>query len=420
MTILSLLKSFAPFQAGIIGLTGTSCGTNKTERVQRMKTANSAYLHIRGLSFGAALALSVALVGGPSVSVQAQDGTRTLATGSALPLAPNAPDQYTVKRGDTLWDISKVFLTQPWYWPELWYLNPQVQNPHLIYPGDVLALVNVGGQQRLTIQERGPESARASGAQRLSPQVRSEALPQAVTTLPYDVIAAFMGRPSVLTLDQVKSAPYIVSLPDNHLVGSAGGNAYARKLGQAGEGERFSLVHVGEKLTDPETGKALGYRGIYVGAANLVTPGDPAKLQITESNREALAGDKVLPIDTSFGADFVPHAPAADINGVIFAVNGVSIVGQYQAIAINRGGKQGVEPGQVLAIYQKTQVVQDRFEDGRSASPTGPRVTGGKKVKMPDERVGTAMVYKAYDQMSFALIMETTQPVSIGDYVRNP
>lgn len=383
-----------------------------------MKTANSAYSRIRGLGLGAALALGVALIGVYALQVQAQESARTLATGTGLPLTPNAPDRYTVQRGDTLWDISKVFLTQPWYWPELWYLNPQIQNPHLIYPGDVLALVNVDGQPRLTIQERGPEV--SGGAGKLSPQVRSEPLPQAVTSIPYDVIAAFMGRPSVLTLEQVKSAPYIVNLSDNHIVGSAGGNVYVRQLDDAGAGQRFSIVHVDEKLVDPESGKALGYRGLYVGAANLVQPGDPAKLQITESVREALAGDKVLPIDTSFGADFVPHAPAGDINGSIFAVSGVSIVGQYQVVTINRGSKHGVESGHVLAIYQKGPVVSDRYEDGRSASPTGPRQTGGKKIKIPDERVGVAMIFKAYDRMSYALIMEATHPVRIGDYVRNP
>lgn len=384
-----------------------------------MKTANSAFSRIHGLGLSAALALTVVLTG-ISTPVPAQTDNRTLATGSGLPLAPNAPDQYTVQRGDTLWGISKVFLNQPWYWPELWYLNSQIQNPHLIYPGDVLALVNVDGRPRLTIQERGPEAARAGGGVRLSPQVRSEPLPQAITAIPYEVIAAFMGRPSVLTVEQVKKAPYIVNIPDDHLVGSAGGNVYARGLKNAGEGERFSIVHVDERLKDPETGDVLGYRGIYAGSANLAAAGDPAKLQVTESNREALAGDKVLPIDTSFGADFVPHAPATTVEGAIFAVSGVSIVGQYQVIAVNRGSKQGLEPGQVLAIYQKGEVIRDRYQDGRSASPTGTRKSGGKKVKIPDERVGVAMVFKAYDRMSYALIMETTHPVSIGDYVRNP
>ena len=157
--------------------------------------------------------------------------SRTIATGSNIPLTADAPDEYVVKTGDTLWDISKVFLRDPWYWPEIWYVNPQVANPHLIYPGDVLKLVYVDGQPRLTVGERGGET-ESGGGKRLSPQVRREPLSQAITAIPYDVIASFMGRPTLLDKDQVKTAPYVVAMRDDHMIGAAGNEVYARGIGR--------------------------------------------------------------------------------------------------------------------------------------------------------------------------------------------
>lgn len=391
-----------------------------------MKTANSPLRRTGGILLSSLLAVLVTVTGlGLSAKSGAQDTpSKTLATGTGLPLAANAPETYTVKRGDTLWDISKVFLSQPWYWPELWYLNPQIQNPHLIFPGDVLALVNVDGQTRLTMQQRGAEGERiiAGGAGRLSPRVRSEPLSQAVTSIPYDVVAAFMGRPSVLTKEQVKTAPYLINIRDKHLLGGAGDEVYVRGIKDAMEGEHLNIVHVEEPLKDPESGDLLGYRGIHVGSGAVATTGDPAKLRILDSSREALPGDKVLPIDTSIEMDFVPHAPTTDVDGTIFAVNGITMVGQYQVVTINRGAQHGLEAGQILAIYQKSGAVRDRYSDGRSATPGSGGRKGflGKRVKLPDERVGVVMVFKAYDRMSYGLIMETTHPVVVGDFVRNP
>lgn len=396
-----------------------------------MKTISSPMHYCRGLCVSSALALFIATTGlSLSLSMpekaQAQSSdTRTLATGSRLPLSPSAPDRYTVKSGDTLWGISKLFLEQPWYWPELWYLNPQIQNPHLIYPGDTLALVNVNGQTRLTISERGEvgsaETVTRGNGVRLSPQVRSEPLSQAITAIPYNVIAAFMGRPSILTLDEVKSAPHIVSLRDRHVLGAAGDEFYAVGLGAAPEGARYNVVHVEEALRDPETKKTLGYRGIYVGNGPVLTSGTPTKLRLTESALEALPGDKLFAELYALNMDFVPHAPTNSVRGVIFAVNGVSVVGQYQVVAINRGGKHGLEAGNVLDIYQGGEVIRDRYTDGRSANAMEtPSGTFAKKVRLPAERVGTVMVFKAYDNMSYGLIMESTNTVRIGDEIRNP
>jgi len=177
----------------------------------------------------------------------AQEPSRTIATGSNIPLAANAPDEYTVKPGDTLWDISKVFLRDAWYWPEIWYVNPQVQNPHLIYPGDKLKLVYVEGQPRVTLAER----AEGGGGKRMSPQVRREPLSQAITAIPYDIVASFVGRPTLLTTDQVKSGPYIVAMRDGHIIGAVGNEVYARGMKDAAVDSRYSVIHVEEKIFDP-------------------------------------------------------------------------------------------------------------------------------------------------------------------------
>lgn len=364
------------------------------------------------------------LAGGLALSTASQaqtNSSRTLATGTRLPLATNAPDTYTVKAGDTLWGISQTFLSQPWYWPELWYLNPQVQNPHLIYPGDVLSLVTIDGQTRLMVTERGgAERVTSGGAVRLSPEIHSESL-QAITTIPYNVIGAFLGRPSVLSKDEVKGAPYLISVRDKHIVGSAGDEVYARGIRTAGEGIRYNIVHVDEPLYDPESNDLLGYRGVYVGTGPVVATGDPAKLTLNETVREALPGDKLFAESYQMNMDFLPHAPSGTVEGSIFAVNGVFVAGRYQVVAINRGSKAGLDVGSVLAIYQAGETVRDVYSDGRSANPMNTsRGLFKKKVKLPDERAGTVLVFKTYERMSYALIMDATHPVSIGDYVRNP
>src|SRR5687768_17808354 len=211
---------------------------------RRMKTATSPYRPAIVLGLAASLTLAL---GALPMTLSAQETGRTMATSTGIALAPNAPEQYVVKAGDTLWDISKVFLREPWYWPEIWYVNPQVANPHLIYPGDVLKLVYIDGQPRLTVAQRGGETVESGrGGKRLSPEVRRQPLSQAVTAIPYDVVASFMGRPTLLTKEQVKTAPYIVALRDSHMIGAIGNEVYARGIEEAAPETRYSVIHVGE------------------------------------------------------------------------------------------------------------------------------------------------------------------------------
>lgn len=339
---------------------------------------------------------------------------RTIATGSNIPLAANAPDEYVVKPGDTLWDISKVYLRDPWYWPEIWYVNPQVANPHLIYPGDVLKLIYIDGQPRLTVAERG------DGSKRLSPQVRREALSRAVTAIPYDVIAGFAGRPVLLDKDQVKSAPYVVALRDDHMIGSEGRDIYARGIGDAAVDARYSIVHVDGQLRDPETNDLLGHTGIYVGSGPVTKAGDPAKIHLTDSKREALQGDKLFPESTEVNNDFVPHSPSSEVQALVIAVRQSTIMGQYQLVALNRGSEAGLEAGHVLAISEQGGIVRDKFKKGGLGADNVKVMGGGSKVQLPDERVGLVMVFSTTPRMSYALVLESQKEIREGDFAGNP
>jgi hypothetical protein len=382
-----------------------------------MKTANLPFRPAIVLGLVAGLTAFTGLL---PVSSTAQDTQRTIATGSNLPLTADAPNEYVVKTGDTLWDISKVFLRDPWYWPEIWYVNPQVENPHLIYPGDVLKLVYIDGQPRVTVGDRGGAT-ESGGAKRLSPGVRREPLSQAITAIPYDVVASFMGRPTLLDDNQVKTAPYVVALRDGHVVGAVGNEVYAMGIGSAAADARYSIIHVEEKLYDPDTRELLGYSGMYVGSGPVATTGEPAKLILTDSTREALQGDKLFPESVDVNVDFVPHAPASDIDARVIAVRSHTRMGQYQVIALNRGQRAGLEPGHVLAISQVGGVVRDTFSKGGMRATTASASRGyGKNVQLPNERVGLAMVFKAFDRMSYALVMETSHEIRQGDLAGNP
>jgi LysM repeat protein len=331
-----------------------------------------------------------------------------------LQLAPNAPDSYTVRRGDTLWGIAKVFLKDPWYWPEIWQVNPQVHNPHLIYPGDTLHLVYVEGRPRIVLQ---PGLERGNGA-RVLPRVRSQPLEAAVTTIPYETIAAFMSKPSVLEEKQIKTSPYVLSTRDSHVIMSEGNTVYARGFpGPVELGAHYNLVRVGEPLRDPDDNRILGYNGVYTGTGHVTRGGDPATLIMTQSARETYPGDKLLPGDVDVPLDFMPSPPKVNIKGRIMAVSdGVTVIGQYEVVVINRGVRDGLRPGNVLAVYSASDPVYDNSKHGFVHAPS----LFAKKVDLPEERTGTFMVFKTFDRMSFGLIMEATDVIHVADNVQSP
>lgn len=329
------------------------------------------------------------------------------AASSAAELNPAHPESYTVKRGDTLWGISSMFLRDPWHWPQIWYANPQVENPHLIYPGDVLTLVYIDGQPRLQLQ-RGP--VQAGGTEKLSPRVRESDLDSAIPAIPLDVIGAFLSRGSVLQKDEIGKAPYVVSIRGQHLIGAAGNELYVRgKLDGVDHG--YSVVKVGRPLVDPDDGATLGYEGIYVGASTVRRMGDPSTVFLTDSTREAVEGDRLVSQQLSLPATFVPSAPSREVEGSIIAVmDGVSLVGQYQVIVINRGSRHGLEPGNVLEVRQAGRKVNDASKPGRIS----------RNVTLPEESAGLAMVFRSYERMSYALVMRATSEMHVQDVVRNP
>src|SRR5918994_1126248 len=212
------------------------------------------------------------------------------------------------------------------------------------HPADVLKLVYIDGQPRVTLGDRGG-AVESGGGKRLSPSVRREPLSQAITAIPYDVIASFMGRPTLLDGDQVRNAPYVVAMRDGHVIGAVGNEIYAKGIGSAAADARYSIIHVDEKLIDPETNDLLGYSGSYVGSGPVATTGDPAKILLTDSTREALQGDKLFPESVDVNVDFIPHAPTSDIKARVIGARDHTVMGQYTVIALNRGQRAGLEAG---------------------------------------------------------------------------
>ena len=360
---------------------------------------------------------------------QEQDLRVAAAVGQPAPspvLNPRHPETYVVQKGDTLWDIAGKFLRDPWNWPEIWQINPQIENPHLIFPGDTLTLVyNDNGRPAVTVTERGPAAGPVvggGGVERLSPHVRELPLENAIPAIPYAQVHAFLSRSVVLEKKQLPHLPYVVA-NHNGLVAAAGQDFYARHA-TAPKGTIYNVVHLGNKLIDPDDDAVLGYEGIYIGQGRVQREGDPSTLRLLDSTREALIGDYLLPEEDAQRTNFIPHPPAKDVVGQIIAVmDGVALAGQYEVVVLNRGAKHGLDPGTALRVYQTGKVVPDNgggMGGGQGGKNGREHGTFGKKVRLPDEPVGTMMVFRTFDRMSYALIMEATGDISVYDTVRNP
>lgn len=326
----------------------------------------------------------------------------------AMPLAvaeellkANHPSSYTVVRGDTLWDISGRFLRSPWRWPEIWHVNPQIANPHLIYPGDILDLVYIDGKPQLRLR-RGPL--------KLSPTVRATPWDGAIPTVPIDAIAPFLTRPYVLDPQVLDGAPYIVDFADEHILGGAGQKAYVRSIDDDSQ-LKYEIVRPGGPYQDGETGEILGYEAQYIGTTELQRTGDPATVFINSTQLESIIGDRLIAAgDQKATANFTPHAPAMPIEGTVIAVmNGVSQIGQYNVVVIDRGLADGLDPGTVLRVDQRGETIRDVVTpDSRDT------------VKLPDEEAGLLMVFRAFERVSFGLVMHATRVMYVNDKVRNP
>ncbi len=341
-------------------------------------------------------------------------------TAEPLALQAAAPRTYIVRRGDTLWDIAGRFLTQPWRWPELWRNNPQVRNPHLIYPGDVLELVDDGGRAVLRVARRGEQAAHP------------------IATVPFAAIQPFLRRGAVLDEDGWGRLPYLLGAADARLLYGTGDRVYARGLAAAAEGERYQVLRPAGEYRDPDTGEALGWYALDVGDAVLERGGDPVTLKLTAMRREGRNGDRLQPTwSEDAAAGFAPQPAPPGVRGTIVAVQGgegVSLIGQYASVVLNLGRRDGIAPGHVFAAYTAGALLTDPYSPQRrrlrgdlfpveteylSAGWSG-EVASGPRVYLPDERVAVAMVYQSFDRVSYALVMKAVRPLRIGDRVGAP
>jgi len=317
-------------------------------------------------------------------------------------LNPEHPDRYVVVKGDTLWDISAMFLRDPWLWPEIWYVNTQVENPHLIYPGDILTLVYVNGRPQLRLTR---------GEVKLSPQIRYESLDNAIPTIPLDSIRQFLTQTIVVDENELNTAPYVLQSADEHVISGAGDRVYVRGIKDR-EHALFDVFEQGEAYIDPDTDELLGYAALYMGSGPIQSFGDPATLLLTNTTQEVRAGDRLRPAENHDPTlQFQPHPTPPGTEGhIISVIGGVSQIGQFNVVALDLGAREGMEVGHVMRIFQAGEIVRDPF--------SGKRLNN--EVKLPDEEAGVLMVFRTFEKVSFALVMEATSPIHIYDIVRTP
>ena len=314
-------------------------------------------------------------------------------------LRSDHPERYTVVKGDTLWDISGRFLENPWYWPEIWHVNPQVTNPHLIYPGDRLALVYIDGKPRIT-------KVASRGVEKLSPKVRSEAIATPIPTIPLDAIASFLTETRIVSPSEINGAPYVLEGVDGRIITGAGDRVYARGEKPA---DRVGIFRRSQEFVDPDTGEFLGLEARSIARGNIVAEdGDVLTMELASSNEEVRIGDRLLVSeDRRLTTNFVPSAPESEIEGQMIAVEGgVSQIGQYDVVAINRGEREGMEEGNVLAVLKSGNLVRDPVTS--------------ETIELPSERAGLLMVFQTYEKMSYGLVLQATRSLSVGDKVTNP
>ena len=330
-------------------------------------------------------------------------------------LAPNAPDSHTVKPGDTLWGISSLFLKSAWRWPELWGMNlEQIRNPHLIYPGQVLVLEKKDGRATLRMATGTPGTA-PTNTVRMSPRSRASPIDTgAIASVVLHLIGPFFNEAQIFETNQLDTAPRVVATQENRVMVSRGETTYVR--GDLAGAHDFRLFRPLTPLIDPDTREVLGYEGRYVGTAELREVGNetaapvvPATFTVTSARLESSVGDRLSPVPPQELVAYVPHRPAAPMSGRIVSIYGDGLkAGQNHVVAINRGARDGVERGHVLALWRSGSDAIDRTQ----GSPVG--------MRLPDEKHGLLFVFRVFDRVSYALILRVREPVSPGDRFTQP
>ncbi len=347
-------------------------------------------------------------------------------------LAPNAPDTYVVKRGDTLWAISGLYLNRPWRWPELWGMNMQaIHNPHLIYPGQTLYLEKTGGYARLSTRAG---AAGDTETVRITPRTRMDSVSgSALPTLQQHLIEPFLVEPEIVDEQTLEQAPRIVASSQTRSILGSGDRVYARSATGSqlsmdpGDTRDFRLFRNAVPLKDPDTGRILGYEAQYVGRAEMVrgeseevssngrggTTADPvpATLDIMSVKEEVRIGDRLLPMAQRSFMNFVPRAPFDDVDARVVSIYGsvtVDNAGQNQVVSINRGAVDGLEPGMILTVLTRGDRIRDRTDSRRSM------------IKLPSEANGMAMVFRTFDHVSYVLLLQMRYAVGVGDRLVSP
>lgn len=375
-----------------------------------------------------------------------------------VPLNPSAPQTYRVSGGDTLWDIAGRFLRDPWRWSEIWEANPKIPNPNRIYPGDELTLSYENGQPRIRSSRGGGSGVRYEGGMRvvkLSPRVRVEALDDAVPTIPIGAVAPFISQTHVAETNDVEKAPYVVGFPDERIVAGLRDSFYVRSI-PSNRVASFEVVRPGDAYEDPDTGEILGYEALHVANALLERTGDPATLQVSRLEKEIAVGDRVIPAvkDKPLRNFFPEPAPRGTKGRIISVVNGVSQIGQFNTVVINRGKRDGLKVGHVLETFRGGFTRRDPVKTGaakwdwRSKSPLDTEFWYGNfkfnrwrenepspnapfplhqeyqeqdiKFVVPFERSGILLVFRTFDRISFALVMSATRVIHVQDTVAAP
>ncbi len=404
---------------GLVALL-SACNTLKkhTEKEAESSSESSNYFEqtteprrARVIAPDAALYNKVTVI--PDRKKEAQESVKT-----------SPPTAYTVQKGDTLWDISEKFLNKPWLWPEIWDVNPQIENPHLIYPGDNVALRYINGKPTMVVSRNGvvvdttmrggnPGSSETTlgpnsgGEIKLSPRIREESLLSAIPTISGESIQQFLVYPRVVNQATVDEAPYIIGDFEGRLASATGQQIYIR--GDINKNQiTYGIFRKSQELVDPDTGEELGIEITHVGDAKLLHSGDPATMLITANRIETIAGDRLMVQNQNFVVhNYVPRVPVLEGEGkVVSLYNAITQTGRNQVVVVNLGNREGVRVGDVMAIEHRGGRIRDRFSGKRHDF-----------VKVPNTRIGVLMVFRTFEKVSYGLIMESTRPIHNHDVV---
>ena len=325
------------------------------------------------------------------------------ATAETVKLAENAPERYVVVKGDTLWGIAGTFLQEPWRWPEIWRLNKdQIKNPHRIYPGDVIVLDLSDGNPRLRLGKP------IGGTVKLRPEVHNEPIPREVPSIPVHLIEPFISLPLIVDRNDLSDAPQIISLKTSRVVAGDGDEIFV--LGVKEDAPRWHIYRPGTPVKDPISGKVLAYEARYLGTAKVKTPGEVTIMNIMTVKEEILKGDLLVVAPEPELEPYMPHDADVNLMGNIISVyGGVDIGGKDSIVLINLGAQEGVERGHVLSVHSRRATTYKDHKTGRVRTRD-----------LPEERYGILFVFRVFDHMAYALVMEATHPLAAGDAVHNP